>query len=686
MERIEYIIDDCKARIVLTKGDHTLDGQDNIIVDDVIENANEKLEFISSINDMDDICSILYTSGTTGKPKGVMNKHRGLINILQFMQNKYPLCETDCILQKTAITFDVAGTEFFWWSQVGASVYILKDNAEKDPSLIYDIIVKERISMVNFVPSMLNVFLDFVVKRQKQDSINIKYVFSAGEELGLSIVKKFYHNDLLGDTKLVNLYGPTEASIYVTFFDIHKDCRRVYIGKPVDNVSIQIMRDGILCGIDEPGELCITGDALAEGYLNLQELTKKKFVDNPFGDGKMYKTGDIASWTRGGNILYLGRIDDQVKVRGFRIELGDIENAMSRLKGVKECVAIIRENENKDKAIHAYYTAEETVRPIDMRNHLRNILPFYMIPTYLMQLDSLPISVNGKISKKNLPVIQMACRNDYIAPRTQIENSICKVFGEILRISKIGILDSFIELGGDSIKAVRACIGLKEVGIYISVLDIMNMQTPEKIAQSYNKSIQTENYSLQKCQSKRIFDMSYKQAQIFTASLVDDTGIAYNMPHAYILDKKIDIEKLKEAFKKVISDSKIFRLSFGIKEDKLCQWENSKKRFEIKIKDSSGDKEVDALYREFVAPFNLEEDMLIRVQIIKDNSRYLLFVDIHHIISDGISYSVLMNKIVEYYNSNVLIKEEFNYLDYSEWSNGRSNIKEKEYWEKVFDS
>ncbi|MBN1411855.1 MAG: amino acid adenylation domain-containing protein [Spirochaetales bacterium] len=322
-------------------------------------NYAEKDRNPDNINSPADLAYVIYTSGSTGQPKGVMIEHHSVINRLKWMQNMYPLSRHDRILQKTPCTFDVSVWELFWWSLEGAGLALLEPNGEKDPSAIVQAIEDYRITTMHFVPSMLQIFLNYVEKNGCVQRLgSLKRVFASGEKLSVNHVAHF--NKLLfheNGTSLVNLYGPTEATVDVSYYDCLPmgDNPVVPIGKPVANTRLLIIKDDkSLAGIGEKGELCISGVQLARGYLNREDLTRERFVMNPFLPGeRMYRTGDMASWLPDGNIEYLGRIDNQVKVRGFRIELEEIECVMDQYPGIKNC-AVIPKGEGENKRLVAY--------------------------------------------------------------------------------------------------------------------------------------------------------------------------------------------------------------------------------------------------------------------------------------------------------------------------------------------
>ncbi|WP_036693983.1 amino acid adenylation domain-containing protein, partial [Paenibacillus tyrfis] len=354
------------------------------------------------------VAYVIYTSGTTGKPKGVMVEHHSVINRLMWMQKAYPIASGDTILQKTAITFDVSVWELFWWSWVGSKVCLLPVGGEKNPEEIVETIARNNVSTLHFVPSMLDVFLEYVGSTGGKASgklASLRQVFASGEALTPAQVSKFRRE--VGDTRLINLYGPTEATVDVSYYECTAGelSGTVPIGKPIDNIRLYIIGEGNqgLQPVGVAGELCIAGVGLARGYLNRPELTEEKFVNHPLVPGeRIYRTGDLARWLPDGNIEYLGRIDHQVKIRGYRIELGEIEAQLLKLAPVQQAVVIAREDGSGQKQLCAYIVAEQQMTVSELRGELSRELPGYMIPSYFVQMEQMPLSANGKLDRKAL--------------------------------------------------------------------------------------------------------------------------------------------------------------------------------------------------------------------------------------------------------------------------------------------
>jgi amino acid adenylation domain-containing protein len=411
-DRNAYMLSDCGVRVLLTQSQtapqasfacrHT-----NLEDPGIYQGSTENLPLVSGPTDL---AYVIYTSGSTGKPKGVMIEHRSVVNRLHWMQSAYPIGPGDVILQKTPYYFDVSVWELFWWALTGASVSFLLPGAERFPMVLIDTIRKNKVSVMHFVPSMLSVFLDYLDGRKPafiQRLASVKRVFASGEALQPSHVRKF--NTIIGGNTgalLTNLYGPTEATVDVSYFDCpsENDFEKIPIGRPIDNTRFYILDGERPTAPGEPGELCIAGVGLARGYMNHPELTAKKFTDNPLNPGeRIYRTGDQARWLPDGNVEYLGRADNQVKIRGLRIELGEIENAIREYPSISDCVAIVKTLSESVMLIVAYVVARKGLDLNDLTKHLRAQLPEYMVPNHFQLIDQIPLGPTGKANRAALP-------------------------------------------------------------------------------------------------------------------------------------------------------------------------------------------------------------------------------------------------------------------------------------------
>ena len=410
--RTDYMLKDAGVTVLLvhdkTAGRTTFQGLIVNLDDPGIYCGPEENPVI--VNQARDLAYVIYTSGSTGKPKGVMIEHRSVVNRLHWMQHGYPIDRDDVILQKTPYYFDVSVWELFWWALQGARLCFLMPRGEGNPLAIVETIRKHRVTVLHFVPSMLNVFLGYLDgkdDRVLEGLASVRRVFVSGEALAPSHVRQF--NNILGKrigARLTNLYGPTEATVDVSYYDCspHNDFEKVPIGRPIHNTKLYVIRDGRQVAVGEAGELCIAGVGLARGYLNNQALTDEKFVDNPGNPGeRIYRTGDVARWLPDGNIEYLGREDHQVKIRGLRIELGEIENTIRDCPGITDCVCVARKYSENVILIIAYLVCKSEVEIDGLKQYLKKYLPDYSIPNHFEMLDKMPLTPSGKADRKALP-------------------------------------------------------------------------------------------------------------------------------------------------------------------------------------------------------------------------------------------------------------------------------------------
>ncbi|MET9567055.1 amino acid adenylation domain-containing protein [Streptomyces tauricus] len=407
---------------------------------------------------------VMYTSGSTGTPKGVAVPHHGVVNQLEWMQEEFSLDATDRILQKTSFGFDVSVWELFWPLLHGAGMVLTRPGGHRDPEYLSELIDREQVSVVQFVPSMLRTFLDGgAVER----CTGLRAVLCIGEALP-AVVRDRFQAAL--DVPLYNLYGPTEASIAVTSrrCDPARDGTTVPIGRPIRNTRAYVLDDGLLpVPPGMAGELYVAGDGLARGYLGRPELTSERFVACPFGPAgeRMYRTGDVVRWDAEGLLEFVGRTDDQVKIRGFRIEPGEVEAALAAHGQVVQAAVVTRENPTGDLGLVAYVvpgTATETGDggarlAADVRDFVANRLPEHMVPSAVMILETLPLTLNGKLDRAALPAPEHPAgpRTGGRRPVTLREQLLCSVFEQVLGVSPVGVDESFFELGGHSLLAVR---------------------------------------------------------------------------------------------------------------------------------------------------------------------------------------------------------------------------------------
>lgn len=467
-ERLRKIISDSEPKIILTGDTSSANLPDEcqkVFTDGIIEkplcdnSSNPDVEMSSG-----NLAYVLYTSGSTGIPKGVMIEHHSVLNRLGWMQKAYPIDTEDTLLQKTPITFDVSVWELFWWAFNGSKLVLLPKGGEKDPETIADFIADFKVTTIHFVPSMFASFLETVTTKDLTSKLEcMKRIFLSGEALPLSVVREFNEmRDRYSLPDLINLYGPTEATVDVSYYLCpRQDITNVYIGRPIDNTKLFVVNEkNVIQPVGVPGELLITGVNLARGYINRPELTSEKFFGFKLPAGfetRAYHTGDLVKLTPEGEVYYLGRIDNQVKIRGFRIELGEIESKIMEHPLVSNCAVVVVEKA-KNKFLCAYVcmkpgnmsTSEE------LKSYIATQLPDYMVPPYIVFMDTLPLTQSGKLDRKNLPLVETAFERDSIInPSNQNEELLLDIWKNLLNNEKISVNDNFFDIGGNSLLAIN---------------------------------------------------------------------------------------------------------------------------------------------------------------------------------------------------------------------------------------
>ncbi len=433
---------------------------------------------------------VLYTSGSTGNPKGVVIEHQALMARLLWIQRQYQVSESDVFILKTPYSFDVSMWEVFWPVFTGASLVIAKPDGHKDPHYLTAMIQRYGVTVINFVPSMLAAFMEADVLRQCR---SLRYVLSSGEALSLSTVDAFYQTGL--SAQLHNLYGPTEATIDASWWDCrdYKERSSVPIGFPVDNTRLYVLdeqRRLVPPGVN--GELYIAGDGLARGYLNRPELTASAFINDSvapvYPGDRMYRTGDIARWNYQGELEYSGRKDQQAKIRGYRIEPGEIEAQLMTLRFVKEAVVLVKADSQGRNRLAACLLPEhnapdrgELTRQI--RHALSERLPDFMVPGEFIVVDSFPLLASGKVDRKSLAKLsgEQSVQEGYVAPRNQTETDMVNLWQKVLGVDKVGVDDNFFSLGGDSIISIQLVSQARLQGLQFSVKQLFEQQTISRL-------------------------------------------------------------------------------------------------------------------------------------------------------------------------------------------------------------
>lgn len=486
-ERTDYILRDTNSKIVIVDADINLNNTIfTLVVNDNFFKRELNSKFSIPLINGDDPLYCIYTSGTTGVPKGVVNTNLGCINRISWMQEEYPISNNDRILQKTNYIFDVSVWELFWWFFTGASCVLLEDGEQGSPENIYRKIIGEKITVTHFVPTMLSEYLNYLEDNNIEDSSNLKWIFSSGEPLLPEYSSRFYK---LSKGILVNLYGPTEASIDVTHYKVSGEETQIPIGVPIKNMQVVIADPKTLkiCDEGKKGEIFILGVGLAKGYLNNAAKNAEAFLNNPFGTGRAYRTGDFG-YVKNGLIYYVGRKDDQIKINGYRVDLNEILFHLKNFDGIDD-VRIVYTKEVVN-TLKVYFISKEKIEEEAIRNYLQTKLPKYMVPHEYYQLDKFPITLNGKLDKKKLLELtngKLKHSQNYTDKLDERQKVIYNSLALSLGKPDIDLNKNYIALGGDSMKAIRAMSILRKNGFNCTIKQILTSNKIIDLCQNINE-------------------------------------------------------------------------------------------------------------------------------------------------------------------------------------------------------
>jgi len=636
-----------------------------------------------------DLAYVMYTSGSTGQPKGVMVEHKSVVRLVR-NTNYIEFEPNDRILQTGAIAFDASTFEIWGALLNGLELYLADKNEILDGAKLGELLEKYGITTMWLTAPLFN--------QITEDHGNIfkkcRKLLVGGDALSPKHINKI--RDINKELVIINGYGPTENTTFSTCFRIDKTyTENIPIGKPISNSKVYIInKQGGLQPIGIAGELCVAGDGLSRGYLGRQQLTEEKFVPNPFFKGeRMYKTGDLARWLPDGNIEFLGRKDQQIKISGHRIELGEIENQLLNHEEIREVFVTAKEDTNGNKYLMAYIAGDRPFTLEEIRGYLAKELPYYMIPSYILQLNKLPLTINGKIDRKSLPEPSGSIDTGsiYEAPRNEIEEKLVMIWKEILNIKKVGINDNFFELGGQSLKATGMAARIqKELNTPVLLKEVFLKPTIKELSKYISELEKKAFKEIQIIAGKEYYPVSSAQNRLLIVNQLNEKDTSYNMVFTVSIEGRFDIEKAENAFNQIVKRHEALRTVFKYEAGEPVQI--VKKDMALKIKYLEADEaDIKEITDAFIVPFDLGKAPLIRVMAIKiSEDRHILVLDMHHIISDGFSMNIILKEFVEFYQGRKLPELLIQYKDYAAWHNVllKSTMMKglEEYWLKRLDN
>ncbi|MVU79076.1 amino acid adenylation domain-containing protein [Nocardia sp. ET3-3] len=601
---------------------------------------------------------VIFTSGSTGRPKGVAVSHTAIHNQISWMLAEYPMTPQDVYLQKTATTFDVSLWGYFMPLRVGAKLVVATHDGHRDPAYVAETIARQRVTVTDFVPSMLTVFAAHTVAGGLG---TLRDVFVIGEALPPETVAAFAG---VCSARVHNLYGPTEAAVSVTYWQARGDERAsVPIGGPQWNVAVYVLDSRLRpvpAGV--PGELYLAGDQLARGYVGRPDLTSDRFVANPFGHGeRMYRTGDLVVWRAGGHLDYLGRTDFQVKFRGQRIELGEIETALLAQPSVSAAAVSVMSSELGDQLVaHVVAAPGHLVESAELLAALSDSLPKYMIPSAVVAMAEFPLNASGKLDRKALPAPSFSAR-EFRAPATPVEEIVAGVFAEVLGVERVGADDDFFALGGNSLiaTAVVARLGAA-VGGRVPVRVLFEATTVSELADRVEKLAGTGGrIPLTARERPDTIPLSLAQRRMWFLNQFDTDSAAYNMPIAIRLTGELDVAALRTAVADLFARHEILRTIYP-------RTEGDPSQVILTVAQALPDlapvavpaRELPGRIIEFLAAgFDVTTDVPVRARLFRagdsENPEYVLALVAHHIGADGWSMGPLTRDVMTAYAARV---------------------------------
>ena len=687
-DRIEYMLEDSEATIILTSQNRrNLADKKLINVKDkkIYEEHKENLENISK---PEDLSYLIYTSGSTGTPKGVMLKQKNLSNFYNSMKNIIEYLKdgkNHKILSITTVSFDIFAFETLMSLTSGLTVYLTSENGQKMTSEIERIIKENSVEIMQTTPSVMKFHLENL---NNKDSLkSLKYIMLAGEPLSKSLVDKI--KEIVPDVTIYNGYGPSETTIFSAVGNATNQ-EEVTIGTPINNTQIYILnKNKKVLPQGTRGELYISGDGVGKGYMNKEEQTNSNFIPNPFIAGKiMYKVGDLGSFDDKGEITCYGRIDNQVKIRGLRIELQEIEKRIQSVYNIHDCVVVKKVVKGKD-ALCAYYVERGHVIKSVLKSVLYSKLPEYMVPQYFVKMDQLPHTPNGKVDRKALPDPVIDEKElEIVKPRNAIDKELIKIIEKMLQVDKVGINNTLIELGGDSLTAITLSTKiLSKFNVQLNIKDILSNYTIKDMSDyiAKNKTEDISKIKIEKAPIQETYPLSSAQKRIYyNVKMIGEENVVYNISWAMLADEILDRDKVQKVFEKIIKRHSTLRTEFIIQDGKVVQKIKDNVEFSIPIFKNT-ENEINNIVNKFVKPFQIDKAPLIRVELhYIDNQKTLLLLDTHHIIMDGTALNNLVIEFNRLYNGEDLKNIPIQYKDYAVWEenyNKSDSIKVQEkYW------
>ncbi len=684
-ERINFILDNADIHFVVTDlKDISLPDRTVICADSIEETENR-----INKSKPHQRAYIIYTSGTTGNPKGVEVSHSSVLNTLLCRKTEYLFDTSDVCLQLFSSSFDGFITAFFTPVLSGASLVLTDNTSRRSAEIIAEKIELHNVTNFIVVPSLLN---EIVRVTDKEQFNTVRLITLAGENVHIQNINEYA---LLNTSMEISQeYGVTEAAVMSTMLRNQQRETISSIGSPTWNTQIYILDDRLIpAPIGIEGNIYIGGIGLARGYYNNPTLTSEKFIRNPFNpDERIYQTGDTGRWLPDGNIEYYGRSDFQIKIRGLRIEPGEIETSLLNHPDIHQAF-VTKYRYNEEDILCAYYVADTKTDPDKLRTYLLQHLPAYMVPSVFYHLERMPVTTNGKVERNKLPAPGIDEKTKIVPPETETESALLEIWSQVLKTDagSIGIDSDFFQLGGHSLRAISLIAKIhKQFNTELPLDIIFRCPTIRQLAPEILEYQSRSFENISSSAPKPHYELSPAQKRQFILYEMNRASTGYNMPAAFELDGVIDIDRLENTFKTIISRHESLRTSFMLIDNEPGQIIHEDFHFAIERLTSRNSDETQRLFHAFVKPFDLTEAPLIRVALVDEGTgNHILFIDMHHIIADGTSIMLLLKEFTQVFMGEQPAPLKIQYKDFAEWKHKQSISgayqDQSDYWRKVFE-
>ncbi|MBO9205113.1 MULTISPECIES: amino acid adenylation domain-containing protein, partial [Niastella] len=697
-QRLQYIVEDSNVACILHTGDNLLtrSGLMAYPAIDMTDSYNFPAHAPGIATSVIDPAYIMYTSGTSGTPKGILVNQQNIIKLV-YDQGPIRVTADDKVLQWSNYAFDGCTYEIYATLLSGAALYMIGEGSAANAVFLSRFIRDNQITVVFVTTALFNAFVDNGI-----DSFSgVRKLLFGGEMVSFKHVARALK--VLGPGHIVHVYGPTETTTYATSYSIDELEENTFIpiGKPLSNTKARILDAlGGLVPVGVPGELYIGGDGVSLGYINKPELTGEKFVALD-GNDCWYRTGDRARWTANGDILFLGRHDEQVKLRGYRVELSEIENVLRQAPHVQQAVTMVLQSNQGNKQLVAFIVAGEGMNNDEVFSFMRIALPDYMVPSLLVRLKSIPLNPNGKIDRKLLAEMDMtgALTSEYVAPRNETEQLLAAIWQDLLDIPQVGMHDNFFELGGHSLMAIRVISAVrKQWNREIAIREIFDHPTIAGLAARLDAhTIASAIPPIEQVTRPQRVPLSFSQERLWFIHRLEGSA-QYHMHWVFRLKGQLQVAALEQAFNDIINRHEVLRTIIrehdGVGYQEILPADTWRLQY---IQDTSILSGTPAAQQAFIAgqvlrPFDLSADHMLRATLVRINAEeHVLIAVIHHIAFDGWSIAIMVKELTELYRSRLenrpatLPVLSLQYADYALWQrqylSGEFHSQRLAYWQ-----